>query len=69
MIADLDINVREMTYYRTLQPAPLQQNEVTLMLETRDHDHLEQLLLVLREQNYEVTQVHVSLTDTRQKSV
>lgn len=61
LVADLDINVREMTYYRTLQPAPLQQNEVTLMLETRNHDHLEQLLLVLREQQYKVTRVHVSM--------
>jgi threonine dehydratase len=65
LIAELDINVREMTYYRTLQPAPRQQNEVTLMLETRNHDHLEQLLLVLREQQYEVTQVHVSLLGAR----
>ncbi len=61
LIADLDINVREMTYYRSLQPAPVQQNEVTLMLETRNHEHLERLLLVLREQEYEVTRVHVSL--------
>jgi len=66
IIADLGINVREMTYYRTLQPAPLQQNEVTLMLETHNHDHLEQLLLVLREQKYEVMQVHVSRSGTRQ---
>ncbi|HEX7735852.1 MAG TPA: threonine ammonia-lyase [Ktedonobacteraceae bacterium] len=65
LIADLDINVREMTYYRTLQPAPRQQNEVTLMLETRNHDHLEQLLQVLREQAYEVTQVQVSLGGSR----
>ncbi|MBO0781004.1 MAG: threonine ammonia-lyase [Ktedonobacteraceae bacterium] len=61
LIADLDINVREMTYYRTLQPAPLQENEVTLMLETRNHDHLEQLLAVLQEQHYAVTTVHSSL--------
>lgn len=60
LIADLDINVREMTYYRTLQPAPLQKNEVTLMLETRNHEHLEQLLHLLHEQEYEVTLVHTS---------
>jgi threonine dehydratase len=66
LIADLDINVREMTYYRTMQPAPLQQNEVTLMLETRNHNHLQQLLLLLQEQKYEVTQFHSSLTSTRQ---
>ncbi|QBD78722.1 threonine ammonia-lyase [Ktedonosporobacter rubrisoli] len=66
LIADLDINVREMTYYRTLQPAPLPQNEVTLMVETRNHDHLEQLLQVLREQKCEVLQVHVSLSSARQ---
>jgi threonine dehydratase len=66
LIADLDINVREMTYYRTMQPAPLQQNEVTLMVETHNHDHLEHLLLVLQEQEYEVTQFHTSLTGTRQ---
>lgn len=69
LVADLDINVREMTYYRTLQPAPLQQNEVTLMLETRNHDHLEQLLLVLREHGYDVTQVHVSLAASRQANI
>lgn len=65
LVADLDINVREMTYYRTLQPAPHQQNEVTLMLETRNHDHLEQLLLMLREQGYEMTHIQVSQTGLR----
>ena len=65
LIADLDINVREMTYYRSLQPAPVQQNEVTLMLETRNHDHLEQLLAMLQAQAYDVTQVHVSRSGAR----
>lgn len=65
LIADLDINVREMTYYRSMQPAPLQQNEVTLMLETRNHQHLEQLLHVLQEQKYAITQVHVSRPGAR----
>ncbi len=58
LIADLDINVREMTYYRTLQPAPRQQNEVTLTLETRNHEHLEQLLQALQEQEFEITLEH-----------
>jgi threonine dehydratase len=66
LIADLDINVREMTYYRSLQPAPVQQNEVTLMLETRNHDHLEQLLRTLQEQAYDVTQVHVARSGARE---
>lgn len=66
LIADLDINVREMTYYRTLQPAPYQQNEVTLMLETRNHDHLEQLLLLLRKHAYDAIQIHMSLPGARQ---
>ena len=56
-IADQNINVREMNYRPTMQALPVQQVEVTLTLETRNHHHLEQLLAVLDEQGYAVTRV------------
>ena len=56
-IADQKINVREMNYRPTMQALPVQQVEVTLTLETRNHHHLEQLLAVLDEQGYAVTRV------------
>ncbi len=56
-IADLNINVREMNYLPTMQALPMQQVEVTLTLETRDHAHLELLLLTLREEGYSVTKL------------
>jgi threonine dehydratase len=62
LIADLNINVREMNYRPTLQSLPVQQVEVTLTLETRDHHHIEQLLAVLHEQSYAVREVQRPLT-------
>ena len=56
-IAEQNINIREMNYRPTMQALPLQQVEVTLTLETRNHHHLEQLLAVLYEQGYAVTRV------------
>lgn len=56
-IAEQNINVREMNYRPTMQALPVQQVEVTLTLETRNHHHLEQLLAVLDEQGYAVTRV------------
>jgi threonine dehydratase len=60
LIAEQDVNIREMNYCRTMQSLPIQQNEVTLTLETRDHAHMEQLLALLDEKGYEVTKVQVS---------
>jgi threonine dehydratase len=57
LIAELNINVREMNYRPTMQSLPVQQVELTLTLETRDHLHIEQLLAVLHEQNYPVMPV------------
>jgi hypothetical protein len=45
-----------------MQSLPVQQVEVTLTLETRDHHHIEQLLAVLDEQGYAVTRVQAPLT-------
>src|SRR5215469_5414753 len=60
-IAEQNINIREMNYRPTMQALPVQQVEVTLTLETRNHHHLEQLLAVLYEQGYAVTRVQGSL--------
>ena len=64
LIAELNINVREMNYRPTMHSLPVQQVEVTLTLEMRDHHHLEQLLAVLHEQGYAITQVQGPLTGT-----
>jgi threonine dehydratase len=65
LIAELDVNIREMNYCRTMQSLPVQQIEVTLTLDTRDHAHMEQLLDSLREHGYPVTIVQVPLTRPR----
>jgi hypothetical protein len=54
-----------MNYCRTMQSLPVQQIEVTLTLDTRDHAHMEQLLDSLREHGYPVTIVQVPLTRPR----
>ena len=64
LIAELNINVREMNYRPTMHSLPVQQVEVTLTLEMREHHHLEQLLAVLHEQGYAITQVQGPLTGT-----
>ena len=56
-IADLNINVREMNYLPMMQTLPVQQVEVSLTVETRDHAHLELLLSTLREHGYSVTKL------------
>ena len=63
-IANQKINVREMNYRPTMQSLPVQQVEVTLTLETRDHRHIEHLLTDLYKQNFAVTRVHESFTGT-----
>jgi len=64
LIAELNINVREMNYLPTMQSLPVQQVEVTLTVETRDHHHIEQLFAVLHEQGYAATKVQGPLTRT-----
>ena len=64
LIAELKINVREMNYRPTMQSLPVQQVEVTLTLETRDHHHIEHLLTDLREHGYTVTKVQEPLKGT-----
>ena len=61
LIAKLKINVREMNYRPTMQTLPVQQVEVTLTLETRDHHHVEHLLADLHEHGYAVIQVQEPL--------
>ncbi len=56
-IAALNINVREMHYLPTMHPLPVQRVEVTLTLETRDRQHLEQLCRTLQERGYRVTEL------------
>jgi threonine dehydratase len=61
LIAELQINVREMNYLPTMQALPAQQVEVTFTLETRDHAHIEQLLAKLEQHGYPVVRVQKSL--------
>jgi threonine dehydratase len=56
-IAELKINVREMNYLSTMQALPVQHVEVTLTLETRDRQHVEQLLAALHQQGYTPTEI------------
>ena len=60
-IAELKINVREMNYLPTMQSLPVQHVEVTLTLETRDRQHVEQLLAALRQQGYVLTELREPL--------
>lgn len=60
IIADLDANVREVNYIPTMQALPVQQVEVTMTLDTRNHAHCQQILTILIEQGYEVTTLHES---------
>jgi threonine dehydratase len=62
LIAQLQINVREMNYLPTMQTLPAQQVEVTLTLETRDHAHIEQLLAMLGQHGYPLVQVQKAAT-------
>jgi threonine dehydratase len=61
-IAALKINVREMNYLPTMQALPVQQVEVTLTLETRDRQHVEQLLAALHQRGYALTEIRGPLT-------
>jgi len=61
-IAELKINVREMNYLPTMQSLPVQHVEVTLTLETRDREHVEQLLAVLHQRGYTLTEIRGPLT-------
>ena len=56
-IAELKINVREMNYLPTMQSLPVQHVEVTLTLETRDRQHVEQLLAALHQQGYTLAEI------------
>ena len=56
-IAELKINVREMNYLSTMQSLPVQHVEVTFTLETRDRQHVEQLLTVLHQHGYTATEI------------
>ncbi len=62
-IAELKINVREMNYLSTMQSLPVQNVEVTFTLETRDRQHVEQLLAALRQQGYEPVEIRGPLME------
>ncbi len=67
-IAELKINVREMNYLPTMQSLPVQHVEVTLTLETRDRQHVEQLLAALHQRGYTLTEIQGPLLEpARQK--
>lgn len=63
-IADLDVNIRTLNYCPTMQSLPVQDIEVTLTLDTRNHAHIEQLLAALQKQGYAVTRLQTALTGT-----
>jgi threonine dehydratase len=60
-IAELKINVREMNYLPTMQSLPVQHVEVTLTLETRHRQHVEQLFAALHQRGYALTEIRGQL--------
>nr|WP_111323824.1 threonine ammonia-lyase [Thermosporothrix hazakensis] len=59
VIADQGANVRELNYCPTMQALPEQHIEVTLTLDTRDHEHIAQLLDTLHDRGYTASTVQV----------
>lgn len=54
LIAEQNVNVLDVEHHRTAPRLPIQQVEVMLTLETRDRDHCEALLALLRARGYAV---------------
>ncbi|HLY29539.1 MAG TPA: pyridoxal-phosphate dependent enzyme, partial [Ktedonobacterales bacterium] len=56
LIAAQGVNVLDVEHHRASARIPIQQVEVTLTLETRDRDHCEALLALLRDRGFVVSE-------------
>jgi threonine dehydratase len=52
VIAEQNVNVLDVAHHRTAPRAPIQQVEVSLVLETRDREHCDQLIALLRQRGF-----------------
>ncbi len=52
IIAEQNVNVLDVAHHRTAPRAPIQEVEVSLTLETRDRNHCEQLIALLRQHGF-----------------
>jgi threonine dehydratase len=52
IIAEQNVNVLDVAHHRTAPRAPIQDVEVSLTLETRNREHCDQLIALLREHGF-----------------
>jgi len=52
VIAEQNVNVLDVAHHRTAPRAPIQQVEVSLVLETRDREHCDSLIALLRQRGF-----------------
>ena len=60
-IAELGVNVREVTHRRAVPMMPIQQVEIVLTMETRNRAHADHVIAALRERGYQVAEAHSPL--------
>ncbi len=65
MIADMGVNVREVSHRRAVPTLPIQQVEVTITLETRNRPHAERVIAALREHGYLVAEATSHFDDEK----
>lgn len=53
-IGEVDANIVEVRHQRTFTTTPLQSAEVEFVLQTRGHDHVEQIVTTLAQTGYRV---------------
>lgn len=56
IIAEQNVNVLDVAHHRTAPRAPIQQVEISLVLETRNREHCEQLIALLHEQGFDAAE-------------
>ena len=57
-IAEMGVNVREVSHRRALPSLPIQEVEVLLTAETRNRAHVDHVITALRAQGYQVEEAH-----------
>lgn len=53
IIAEQNVNVLDVAHHRTAPRAPIQQVEISLVLETRNREHCDQLIALLRQNGFD----------------
>lgn len=62
VIAEQNVNVLDVAHHRTAPRAPIQDVEVSLTMETRNREHCEQLLKLLRERGFNAVEERPAFT-------